>query len=423
MFLHQTLDQPYSQVGTPLSRRNATPSDMIRLNSPFSTHNIHSKDQLRNRANLVNNNQQLQQKTIKLTLPSRIKPKQKRLLRQDDPLITYSPINQLRKPPTNLFIKYLDGEISTQDLVSQSISENRLLNHKDKSKAQENKMKKIKNAKLNILQRFLQDKIKKNNSKGIIDIDFNLSKTNIEVPQTNDTGIKSSNSVKKLKQLQILFFPKVELQKSEEPVFNYKQVFNVESDQLLQDITEERNRVNQENFHQVGKELIIKLQSRKNQNLPLYIPMEKEVIISKDVQLYKYLHDHSKKVKISNCKKTETEKVVFMRYKGTQRKLATKNCLKNQKTLYDNPYQIDEPYSQESSLESEQLSYNLSYLRIQDSKFYDQSNINSQTPQRRDNLALRQFNYLQPINKTQSKFKFQKKFQNQTEFKDLLNEQ
>ncbi|CAD8105472.1 unnamed protein product [Paramecium sonneborni] len=423
MFLQQTLDQPYSQIGTPLSRRNASPCDMIRLNSPFTTYNIHQKDQFKGRQNIQSNTQQLHNKTIKLTLPSKIKSKQKRFLRQDDPLITYSPINQLRKPPTNLFIKYLDGEISTQDLVSQSASDNRLPNRKDKFKNQENKLKKIKNAKLNILQRFLQDKIKKNNSKGTIDIDFNLSKTNIDLNQTNELSIKSSNSIKKLKQLQILFFPKVELQKSEEPVFNYKQVFNLESDQLLQDITDERTRVNQETFHQVGKELIIKLQSRKNQHQPQYIPMEKEVLISKDVQLYKYLHDPQKKIQISNSKKTENEKVVLVRYKGTQRKIATKNCLKNQKTPYDNPYQIDEPYSQESSLESDQQSYNLSYLRIQDSKFYDQSNINSLTPQRRENLTQRQFNYLQPINKTQNQIKFQKQFQNPSEIKDLLKQQ
>ncbi|CAD8130990.1 unnamed protein product [Paramecium sonneborni] len=376
---------------------------MIRINSPPSTHNIHQKDQNKNNANIVSNQQQLHNKTIKLTLPSRIKTKQKRIQRQDDPLMTYSPINQLRKPPTYFFIKYFDVEISTQDFNSQSASENRLPNFKDKSTAQENKFKKTKNAILNILQRFLQNKIKKNNSKlqSILIINY---------PQLIQIQIKlmilviiSSKFIKKLKQFQILFSPKDKLQKSK--------VYKQKLPQII---------VNQEKFHQIGKELIINLQSPKNQQLPQYT-YRNEKIISKNVQLYKYLHNRQRKIQISNSKQTENEKAVVVRQKGIQRKIATKNCLKIQKTLYDNPYQIDEPYSQESILQTDQQSYNLSYLRIQDSQFYDQTNLNLlNIKKRKSNLKIVQL--FININKTQNQIKFQKQFLNQTEIKDSCNQ-
>ncbi|CAD8178432.1 unnamed protein product [Paramecium pentaurelia] len=235
-------------------------------------------------------------------------PYSKKKSRIDDPLLLYSPFI-LGSPVPKGFKKFLDGEVDQCEMLKSQVKQNSRQSDvfafgPRKSKVKRGKTIYIKNqkeneevipSKLKKLQKLIETKILK---KQLQQTTQSQKKSEIVNIIQEKKPIQLSSSVKKFKQMQMLFIPKNPIEQDHETLSYSKLKLINESNDLMKKIQDEQTlrNFNKYNLRDKEKKFIGQYKKEKNSNHLKnveYYPQEQSTLSQKDTALYNYLREQN----------------------------------------------------------------------------------------------------------------------------------
>ncbi|CAD8183937.1 unnamed protein product [Paramecium octaurelia] len=233
-------------------------------------------------------------------------PLTKKKSRYDDPLLLYSPLI-IGSPVPKGFKKFLDGEVDQCEMLKSQVKQNTrqidiVAFNQRKSKVKRGKTIYIKNqkeneetapSKLKKLQKLIETKILK---KQLQQTTQSQKRSEIVNIIQEKKPIQLSSSVKKFKQMQMLFIPKNPIEQDHETLSYSKLKLINESNDLMQQILDEQTLRNFNKFNSRDKEKKFIAQFKKDKTLNHikngeYYPQEQTTLSQKDTALYNYLSE------------------------------------------------------------------------------------------------------------------------------------